>query len=100
MTERHHCPPWCHECPEIDDIVRERGEEPGPLDIMPWCQNGIDSGLDACCCSHEDPLIDTDAIARANWYAAERIRGHKRDVGFYANDELRKRRMDHQRSTG
>ena len=98
MTERHHCPPWCHECPEIDAIVRERGEEPGPEDFMPWCLNGIQIGLDACCCSHEDPLIDQDAIARANWYAAERIRCNQRTTDTYVNDELRKRRLERKRT--
>lgn len=94
MSEPHHCPPWCHECPEIETIVRERGDEPGPLDIMPWCLNGIYDGLDACCCSHDDPLIGTDTIARANWYAAERIRGHQHEVAYHANDELRPRRLE------
>lgn len=91
VKDRHHCPPWCHECPDIEAIVRERGDELGPLDIMPWCQNGIDSGLEACCCSHDDPLLDADAVARANWYAAERIRGNVQRLTL-PPDELRARR--------
>lgn len=71
--------------------MRERGDEPGPQDFMPWCMNGIQIGLDACCCSHDDPLIDHDAIARANWFAAERVRGHQPSVTLPA-DELAKRR--------
>lgn len=81
----HRCPPWCHECPEILDIVRSQGREPEPLDIMPWCMGGIIGGMDECHCERADPHIDAMTIALAQWHNAQRPE-------LEAKDELRARR--------
>lgn len=90
--EPHHCPPWCHECPDIEAIVRSQGGEPDKLDIMPWCINGGYGGLDACCCSHEDPGLDANTVDRALWFAAEKRRSIAAQAKVLAEDELRTRR--------
>lgn len=68
-------------------------ETQGPLDLlMPWCQPGIDFGLDACICSHEDPHLEPNTVDRANWFAAERRREMARTGAMLRADELRPRR--------
>lgn len=84
----HRCPPWCHECPDINAIVKRRGDKLTELDIMPWCMGGSMAGMDGCHCDHSDPHLDNDTIARAQWFNDERLRQALADARVRREDEV------------
>lgn len=52
--KRHRCPPWCHKCPDLIEIVVARGGDPkDPIEYtMPGCMGGAYYGIEGCCCAH------------------------------------------------